>query len=417
MRVKWVGAALAVMAAAALAPLSGAVARSTSDDFADAGVLGLPDQVFGNTTGNTLEAGEQQPCGSIGATAWFRLETEPGSPVTVSTYGSGFDTVLAVYQGTSPADLAVVGCNDDVGGGGYSAVTFHPGPGVYWVQAGGFAGKTGYLELSTRRSPANDTVGGALDASNGFDGIVDTTDAGRDSDEPDDCAGYMYGSVWYRVDTPVETEVAVVLDNGRTEWSIALFEQRPDGSLDHLACDYGYEDGGPVALQVRAPARPGTPILVKVASWQPGQTAHLRVMPLHLAQYRHPHDTAAGAQAIGSLPFSDQTETLTATSVSEPSDCYFNTNTVWYRFSPALPTPVVAHTVGSDFDTMIAVFRQDGDSLTALACNDDASPWGYAGTESLVRFVAEPGRTYLFQVGGYDGQSGNLSFAVGGVAP
>lgn len=414
MRLKWLGAALAVMAAAALAPVSGATAKTTTDNFADAGVLAVPGEVMGNTAGNSVEPGEQQPCGMIGSTAWFRLDTTPGAAVTVDTYGSSFDTVLAVYQGTSLADLAVVDCNDDHNYD-LASLTFTAGPAVYWVQAGGFGGKAGSLRLRTRHAPANDAVAGALDASNGFDAVVDTEGAGQDAEEPGGCAGDA--SLWYRVDVPVDTEVAIALDNGTFQWAIEAFQQRPDGSLEEMGCEWAYQESEtPISLRLRSPAHPGSSLFIRVASYYSGYTARLRIMPLHLPQYHHPHDAAAEAKPIAALPFSDQTETLTASSVGEPDSCAFAGATVWYRFAPALPTPVVAHNVGSDFDTVIGVFRQDGDKLTQVACNDDGTPWGLAGTDSVVRFVADAGATYLFQVGGYEGDSGKLAFEVHGMA-
>ena len=74
-------------------------------------------------------------------TVWYRI-AGTGSPVTVDTAGSDFDTVVAAYAGT-PDAAATVACVDDVplqpvGRTLQSAVTFETAVGTtYWVQIGG----------------------------------------------------------------------------------------------------------------------------------------------------------------------------------------------------------------------------------------------------------------------------------------
>jgi hypothetical protein len=67
----------------------------------------------------TLQPGEPQPCAAIGATVWYMLFTDTPSRVELSTAGSSFDTVLAVYAlpGASEwppkfSDLHNVACED-----------------------------------------------------------------------------------------------------------------------------------------------------------------------------------------------------------------------------------------------------------------------------------------------------------------
>ena len=46
-------------------------------------------------------------------------------------------------------------------------------------------------------------------------------------------------------------------------------------------------------------------------------------------------------------------------------------NTVWFRYTPAAATDVVADTSASDFDTVLAVYESAGGTLTPVTCNDD----------------------------------------------
>jgi hypothetical protein len=78
--------------------------------------------------------------------------------------------------------------------------------------------------------------------------------------------------------------------------------------------------------------------------------------------------------------------------------------TVWYTYTPVVPTQVTIDTIGSDFDTVISVYTGNAiNALTRVACNDDAQ-----NTLSQVTFPAAPGTTYRVQVGGFNGAVGNL---------
>jgi Ca2+-binding RTX toxin-like protein len=114
------------------------------------------------------------------------------------------------------------------------------------------------------------------------------------------------------------------------------------------------------------------------------------------------------------LPFTDSLDTADAT--TEPGEpavhdfgCGFMASTVWYSFVPSVDTIVSADTVGSNFDTTLAVWKgTDLASLTLVGCSDDAR----GGTQSSVPFAAEAGVEYRIQVGGFVGQTGALSFRV-----
>jgi hypothetical protein len=82
-------------------------------------------------------------------TAWWTF-VGTGGPVTVDSAGSDFDTIVGVYTG-SPGSLTQVGCVDDVFDPDFSLqarITIDTVAGVtYYVQAGGFGGSTGRLQL------------------------------------------------------------------------------------------------------------------------------------------------------------------------------------------------------------------------------------------------------------------------------
>ncbi|HLE97408.1 MAG TPA: hypothetical protein VI997_08575, partial [Candidatus Thermoplasmatota archaeon] len=149
----------------------------------------------------TLQRGEAMPCGSVDNTVWFAwtappptartmervkdlnpLEDdqhevgpewiEPVQHVNASTFGSGFDTVLSVYEGPGGANVEsadratgllieslfpLVGCSDDVGASPQSRVEFEAQPGLrYFFQVGGRGGASGTVRFALNDAVLND---------------------------------------------------------------------------------------------------------------------------------------------------------------------------------------------------------------------------------------------------------------------
>ena len=122
---------------------------------------------------------------------------------------------------------------------------------------------------------------------------------------------------------------------------------------------------------------------------------------------------------IPSLPFSGSQSTASMTTeFGEPTslpDCRPAAtvpigSTVWYRLTAPASGTVVADTIGSDFDTIVAAYTGDAvNILSALACNDDAPGLMLL---SRVSIPVTAGETYHIQVGGFGSASGELIFNV-----
>jgi hypothetical protein len=100
----------------------------SNDPFAARVDVGaLPAHLTTDTTYATVEAGEplaQSGCPSYGKTFWYTVTRPAASQVTISTAGSGFNTVVAVYTGTSLASLTNVTCGDEFNGTPQAHVSF-----------------------------------------------------------------------------------------------------------------------------------------------------------------------------------------------------------------------------------------------------------------------------------------------------
>lgn len=139
--------------------------------------------------------------------------------------------------------------------------------------------------------------------------------------------------------------------------------------------------------------------------------------PLAASAQTPSNDNFADRAVISSAPYVDAQDTGFATlEAGEPqSACGFDAvdSTVWYEYTPTLGGTVQIETIGSNFDTVVGVWTGDGlANLTEVACNDDAANEPQE-THSVAAFSASAGTTYLIQVGGRDGQKGDLSFGLG----
>jgi subtilase family serine protease len=133
--------------------LSEAVAPAM-DSFANALVLsGSTFTWTGTNVAATREVGEPFQAGNRGgASVWIAWTAPATRTVTLNTHGSNFDTLLAVYTGSSVATLTQVAGNDDDPSRLYgytSALTFNAVAGqTYYIAVDGYNGATGNILLN-----------------------------------------------------------------------------------------------------------------------------------------------------------------------------------------------------------------------------------------------------------------------------
>lgn len=108
------------------------------------------------TTGTFKEPGEPNHCGETGgASQWSFFIPEVSGTVRLSTDGSDFDTVLAVYTLNPPGlgfgDLVEVACDNDSGLDGEDSVVVFPvvAGETYYTVIDGVGGTSGFVTLSS----------------------------------------------------------------------------------------------------------------------------------------------------------------------------------------------------------------------------------------------------------------------------
>ena len=200
-----------------------------NDNLANRQTLtGAATTVYGRNLGATKETGEPNHAGNAGgASVWYSW-TAPHSGVvevttakSVTSVGASWNTLLAVYTGSSVSALTLQAGNDDSGisldGSGTSRLTFNATSGTtYQIAEDGFGGASGFIRLAISYAPQNDNLAGAYKLNGpciAFEGT--TLDATKEASEPNH-AGVAGGrSVWWSWKAPV-TGTVVLTTAGST---------------------------------------------------------------------------------------------------------------------------------------------------------------------------------------------------------
>jgi hypothetical protein len=104
------------------------------------------------------------------------------------------------------------------------------------------------------------------------------------------------------------------------------------------------------------------------------------------------NDSITSPRIITGIPTRIVQATRAATPSADDGECVAG-DSVWYRFRPTTTRTGRVVTIGSNFDTVLAVFRGPRTGRTLVACSDDAA--GVASA-AQVRFVA--GTTYWIAI-------------------
>ncbi|MGZ5400718.1 MAG: hypothetical protein ACXWDM_11975 [Nocardioides sp.] len=83
------------------------------------------------------------------------------------------------------------------------------------------------------------------------------------------------------------------------------------------------------------------------------------------------NDSIANARTITGIPTRIVQDTREASPSADDGECVFG-DSVWYRFRPTTTRTGRVVTIGSTFDSVLAVFRGPRDRRTLVACSDDA---------------------------------------------
>ncbi len=404
------------------------VLKSSNDAFAAAKpISGEGGSVHGTVLGATKEAGEPNHGGQPGGTSvWYRWTAPASYRVQFDTEGSDFDTLLGVYTGGGVSALTTVVTDNDSGSYRISRVIFDAVAGTtYQLAVDKVYGSNDMFELrwapyvEPLRPPNDDFanaralkgVGGSASGSNGG--------ATKEPLEPVYVGGWIGGaSVWYSWTAPASGRAYFDTAGSRFESVLGIYTGSGLGGLTLVAEDDDtFQDGAFVTFDAVA----DTTYWILVDGEGGGATGTV-VLNWQLEPPPPPNDLFANAQSISGNDGSVSGSTVGAG--WEYDEPYHAGNpggaSIWYSWTAPQTGFVTADTVGSDFDTTLAVY--EGDTLYGLqhrASDDDSG----GGTASRASWQAIAGHTYRIAVDGYS-RAGvvptgtvKLTWSTGGLPP
>src|SRR5581483_10439898 len=240
---------LAVLGACVFATT--ALAAPPNDMFASPQVLnGAQGSTTGTNVGATKEPGEPNHAGNIGgASVWYIWEAPFAGTVTISTFGSGFDTLLGVYTGGNLPTVTRVASSDDAEPpAGWSSVTFNTMTGRnYRIAVDGYNGgtgpSTGNITLSWNLNPSapvppNDNFSNAR-AISGFCSSTTGTNlaATKEPGEPNHAGNIGGASVWYVWTAEINGQTTITTEGSDFDTLLGVYTGSSVGSLTQVAAN------------------------------------------------------------------------------------------------------------------------------------------------------------------------------------
>ncbi len=338
-----------------------------NDDCENALVINAGDTV----TGSTVEAADHD--------VWYAFTPVTTDTYSLSTAGSGFDTILRVYSDCGGTQLAY---DDDGGPGSTSALEIDLVAGVtYRIQISGYwsssAGNYTFTVSTGSTGPTSPIPN---------DECTTATPITADNTVQGNTTGATNANVWYTFTAPESSLYAISTTGSSFDTLLYLYESCTSG---YIAYD---DDGGDGRTSlITRELEAGQTVLICVDGYG-NATGHyqLTVTPMVVMS----GDLCSHAIA---LPDAGRyTDTLVDRVYHE----------LWYSYTPKTSGPVVIDLAGSDFDTVLSVWNQcDGD---VMVYNDDS---GVNNTSRLcMEMTADV--TYDLCIGGYWGDTGNTVLTV-----
>ncbi|HUR47800.1 MAG TPA: lysyl oxidase family protein [Candidatus Saccharimonadales bacterium] len=241
-----------------------------NDSFGAAtSVSGAPQSFESYDACATKEAGEPNHAGNGGGhSIWYKITVPTNGPIRLSTEGSDFDTLLAVYTGNSVSGLTLAASNDNINGTNkQSAVTFNAVAGTaYSIALDGFNAAFGKAILNIN-PPVNDAfancqiLAGTAGRTTGYN-----IGATREPGEPDHNFSFSWRSVWYCWTAP--TNGPAVFDTIGSDFDtlLGIYTGNNVNALTRMASDN--DSGGGVASRAMFNAVQGTTYRIAVDGTQ-----------------------------------------------------------------------------------------------------------------------------------------------------
>ena len=392
-------------------------AAPANDDFANAEMISGT-AVMVTTTNNdaSAESGEPRHGGSEpGASIWWVWTSPVNGDVEIHTTGSAIDTVLGVYTGSTVDVLVELEANDDDPGGmnGSSRVNLLATSGVtYYIAVDGFGGAMGNITLNLDGPPVpppNDDFANRI-LLTGMTVITSGTNinASTQGDEPSNHAGSpATASVWWEWTAPDTSEYEISLQGSSFDTVLAVYTGSVLSSLGAIRMNDDFDTNTYSKVFLATEAGEKYQIVVDGKGTPPTGRIALNIKP---TLNRPANDDFANREEILTIPAAIVASNENASAeIDEPDHAASAANvSLWWTWQSTTNSAVEIDTIGSDFDTLLAVYTGSSvTDLTEVVSNDDG------GGASRVMFSALLGTTYHIAVDGFQGATGEVHLNLG----
>ena len=334
-------------------------------------------------------------------------------PVTFDTRGTGFDTLLYIYD--DETEIASNFDLDDFTLAGEVRFTAQQGR-VYEVVAIRFDGSSepGTIVLNWQASPSG---GGGLIKADDFDSSITVSGAsgqskgssigaGKEIGEPNHAGSDGGASVWWTWTAPATGLVTFDTRGSNFDTLLAIYTGTSLNRLLEIASNDDASDGT-LQSEVRFSALQGQTYHVAVDGYGgKSGTVVLNWQAAPPESISGSDDFRLGTLIDGASGRSEGSNVGASIESGEPKHADNSGGaSVWWVWTAPTTDSFTFHTRGSDIDTLLAVYTGDNlDSLVEVASNDDDAEGGTL--QSAVRFSAQQGETYHIAVDGYGGATG-----------
>ena len=233
-------------------------AGPANDNFAGRITLtGTNLTLTGSNAGASKEAGEPDHAGNPGGkSVWWRWTAPTNGDLTITTDGSEFDTLLAVYRGSSLAALSRVATNDDHGILFTSRVRFQAVQGIEYqiavdgyndttnVESGAITLKLVFVSEPILRPPNDNFANSISLAGTSMTATGSNVEATRETGEPLHALKAGDTSVWWSWTAPVGGGVIVSTEGSTFDTLLAVYRGSALTNLVEAAID---DDQDPAA--------------------------------------------------------------------------------------------------------------------------------------------------------------------------
>lgn len=425
-------------------------AAPANDQFANRIVIPTTNrvQLAGNNSDATVEPGEAPLAASAGRrTVWWEWTPPATGAYLITTHESTFDTLLAVYTGNSVTGLTLVASDDNgvtpgnPNRGDLIALTNAVAGTAYKIAVDGKTNSPSG-EIVLRILPNNDLYTNRIRITgNSYQGIAYNGKAGKEPGERNHATGSATPpgttqpgkSVWWEWNPPAVGSYLVSTYPSTFATVLSVYKTNLS-ALDPVASDTSIYWGGDLTIDTfgnlvrftvtstnesyRIAVDGYTNYVGGVTNVESGFIT-LSLLPDndHLANARAITGAVVNVIGFNGLATAEVGETnRTYAPQADPSNPTYNpTHSVWWKWSPPVSGPYLVSTMGSPFNTFLAVLTN-----TAMPPTIEGLMWAEAGgcsadngasaydTTSLVSLYAYSNQVYYIMAdGAYDQNSEN----------